>query len=98
MGWFALGMGALLLVFWPGTYTTLRDGFLVKRVFFVPWKKLRVDEISRVVPHPKNGKWSYGTCLIVITKSGEFLNLQPNHPTPFLASLRQMSPHAEFQI
>jgi hypothetical protein len=98
MGWLDVGIGTLVLVTWLGTVTTLKGGLLEKRVLFVPWKKLSVDEISRVAPHPKNGKWGYGTCLIVITKSGQSLSLQPNHPAPFLSLLRNLAPAAEFQI
>jgi hypothetical protein len=98
ISWLNLGLGALLPILWLGTYTTLKDGVLTKRFLFVPWKKLNIAEISRIVPHPKSGKWGYGTCLMVITKTGQFLTLQPNHPAPFLAFLRQMAPEAEFKI
>jgi hypothetical protein len=98
ISWINLGLGALLLVLWLGTYTTLRDGVLTKRLLFIPWKKLSIVEISRVVPHPKSDKWGYGTCLIVITKAGEVLNLQPDHPAPFLTILRQMAPQADFRV
>jgi hypothetical protein len=98
IGWLDVGIGALLFATWLGTFTTLKEGLLQKRILFVPWKRLPVDSIRKVVPHPKNGKWGYGTCLIVVTESGRSLTLQPNHPVPFLSLLRKVAPAAEFQV
>jgi hypothetical protein len=92
-----IGMGVMLVIGWAGTYTTLGEGSLTTRRFF--WaRSVRVDEIRRVVPHPNSGRRGYGMCLIVITESGRFLTLQPNHPVPFLSLLRKVAPAAEFQV
>ncbi len=94
----SLGFDCLLLLCWSGTYTTLSGGVLEKRVLFFPWKTIAVDEITKVLPHRRHGKPRYGMVLIVCSKGGDRLTLQPNHPEPFLAMLRQQASQAEFLV
>ena len=91
-------VGAVLLITWATTYTTMTGGFLQKRVLFFTWKRFNVDEIVTVEPHRKNGKWSYGTVVTIWSKTGEKLTLQPNRPVPFLAMLKQQAPGADFRV
>ena len=93
--WFVAIFSILL---WLTTYTTLRNGILMKQILLIPYKVLPVFDIKRVEPHKNNLKWGYGTVVIVTTKLGEELTLQPNHPTEFLAALRREAPQAEFLV
>jgi hypothetical protein len=91
-------VGAIGLILWATTCTTLSGGVLQKRVLFFTWKRFNVDEIVTVEPHRKNGKWSYGTVVTIRSKSGEKLTLQPNHPVLFPAMLKQQAPGADFRV
>jgi hypothetical protein len=97
---FLLPLGLLsasfLLVVWASTYTTLSGGVLTRRVLFFPYQRIRVDEIARIAPHEKNGKWSYGTVVNVFARNGEKLTVQPDQPLPFLAALREQAPQAAY--
>lgn len=95
---FMAPFGALLIVAWATTYTTLSNGVLMNRKLFFWSKCFAVSEIESVEPHQQNGKWSYGAVFNVWTKSGEKLTLQPNHPEPFLAMLKQQAPGADFRL
>ena len=106
---FYFGTSLLMILVWFGTFTTLEDGHLRKQVAFIPAADLPVTEITRIEPHKKNGKWSYGTCFIVYSAPASTLNLlpretesyvtlQPNKPAPFLALLREQAPQAEFLL
>jgi hypothetical protein len=81
---------------WSSTYTTLSEGILTQRVFGFPYRRFPVQEITRIVPHKKNGKWSYGTVINVFASNGKKLTLQPNKPTPFLKMLHEQAPQAEY--
>jgi predicted membrane metal-binding protein len=95
---FYLCSAGVLLLVWFGTYTTLRNGVLKRRLLFFTHRTIPVAEIDSVRPHKKNGKWSYGTVVDIYPRTGKKLTLQPNHPQPFLALLREQSPQASFQI
>jgi hypothetical protein len=95
---FYLGAAAVLFLVWSGTFTTLRHGFLKRRLIFFSHRTIPVAEIETVRPHKKNGKWSYGTVVDIYPRTGKKLTLQPNDPQPFLALLREQSPQASFQI
>jgi hypothetical protein len=98
MDLFNVACAIILLLFWKTSYTTLANGALTKRVFLIPYRAFRVDEIETVRPHPKNGKLGYGTVIELYTRAGKNLTLQPNNPAPFLASLREQAPSAKFSL
>jgi hypothetical protein len=93
-----LFIAALSAILWPSTFTTLSNGLLAKRILFVAWRSIPVGDISKIVPHEKNGKWSYGTVVTVYSRNGEKLTLQPNHPQLFLAALHAQTPQAEYLL
>jgi hypothetical protein len=93
-----LGSALLLIIGWITSYTKLENGILIKRVFLFPACKLYIDQIQSVLPHRKNGKWGYGTVVIILGRSGQKMTLQPNHPKEFLAALREQAPQAAFQV
>jgi hypothetical protein len=95
---FYIGVASFMLLFWSTTYTTFSNGVLTSRVFLIPFGRFAVGEIERVQPHKNNGKWGNGTVVVIWSKSGRKLTLQPNDPEPFLSMLRQQAPQAEFLL
>lgn len=91
-------IGVLLIVAWATTFTTLSGGVLKNRKLFFWTKSIPVSEIESVEPHGKNGKWGYGMVIVVRSKSGIELTLQPSRPSPFLAMLRQQASGANFLL
>ena len=91
-------LGAFLIAAWATTYTTLSGGVLKNRRLLFWTKSLPVSEIESVEPHNKNGKWGYGVVIVVRSKSGERLTLQPSRPSPFLAMLKQQASAANFLV
>jgi hypothetical protein len=76
----------------------LSNGSLTKHILFFIYRSIPVGDISRITPHKKNGKWSYGTVVSIYSRNGKKLTLQPNHPQPFLAALHQQAPQAEYLL
>ena len=95
---FYLVLAALFIVTWLTSFTTLADGVLTKRIFLYPLASFPVGEIASIQPHPKNGKWGYGTVFVVWSKDGGKMTLQPNRPEAFLALLREQAPQAEYLL
>jgi len=96
---FYLGLAAVSILAWSTTYTTLSEGVLTKRIFLVPYRSFLVDEIESVQqPHKNSGKWVYGAVIVVCSKSGKKLTLQPNKPEAFLALLRKEAPQAAYLL
>jgi hypothetical protein len=95
---FYIFASAISAILWSSTYTTLSNGLLTKHVLFFTYKSIHTSDISRIVPHKKNGKWSYGTVVDVFSNDGEKLTLQPNRPQPFLAMLREQAPQAAYLL
>src|SRR5258708_7713043 len=77
MAAFLMGSATLLMFVWSSSYTTLSQGSLITRICFVPTKRIAVDEIAIIRPHPKSGRWGYRGVIEVITKSGAKMALQP---------------------
>jgi hypothetical protein len=92
------GVAGVLLFMWSTTFSTLRDGLLIKRIFLIPVSILPVREIEIVRPHKKNEKWSYGTVVEILSRAGTKLVFQPDHPQQFLTLLREQAPQANFQL
>jgi hypothetical protein len=93
-----LGTSCLIILAWSTTYTTLSISELTKRTFFFFLTSFPVNEIESIEPHKNNGKWGYGTVIVIWSKTGQKLTLQPNHPKPFLEMLRKQAPQAEYLL
>ena len=93
-----LFVAAISAILWSSTYTTLSNGQLTKHIFFFTYRSIPTSDISQIVPHKKNGKWSYGTVVDVFSNHGEKLTLQPNRPQPFLEMLREQAPQAAYLL
>jgi hypothetical protein len=91
-------LGAFMIAAGATTYTTLSGGVLKSRRLFFWRRNFPVNEIESIAPHNKDGKWGYGVVIVVRSKSGEKLTLQPNHPSPFLAMLKREATGASFLV
>ena len=93
---FWLTLAAASAIGWSSIYTTLSNGVLTKHVFWFKFRSFSVSEITRIVPHRKNGVGGRGIVADIYSSNGQKLTLQPNHPEAFLAMLHRETPQAEY--
>ena len=94
-----LSTAIVLFAAWSESYTSLTDGVLTERIFSFIRNSFPVEEIERVLPHGLDGSRSYGTVVIVTSKSGRKMTVQLNNrPERFFDMLREQSPQAEFYL
>ena len=93
---FYLFSAAFLAILWSSAYTTLSNGLLTTRWLFFVHQKIPVGEICRIAPHKMSGKRENGTVVNIYSRNGTKITIQPAHPQPFLAALREQAPQAAY--